>query len=407
MTSARTQLCQLFTSGQLPHSSSTNKSELRRTQGTSLLLVMVPQFLRNRTPPSPARTFLLPTYSSASAHEVPDRRPPQPLEAPRRGSGRAPPQGKGRRGSVARARAGRGPARPLRRGSFGRLPPGPGRLSSRRSARPQPRAKKALAVPPAATQRPPNSQRAAPPPLTSVRSSHRARRLSPGRGESAGSHSKPVRPGPRVCFPVQRARGRDFRCRSRVWGWGGGKPWQRGLPGNGARRRRERAKRSCAGAAAAVKPPLLRREARRRDASGTCGPESVREVREAPRVPRVDRYSVHLQIHSRHKVTWSSWSSGVQKDAVPEVTLSVEVKRSGGFALKFCTLSLPLAQSPAASSWHLCADNQQIGWLCVPKMHHLIKKRMIISRNSTCNHLKSDVMGTERIQRRVIKCTYV
>lgn len=75
---------------------------------------------------------------------------------------------------------------------------------------------------------------------------------------------------------ASRFRGRAAETSGVGVGFGGGggrKPWQRSLPGNGARCRRERAKRSCAGAAAAVKPPLLRREASKRDLSGTCGPE--------------------------------------------------------------------------------------------------------------------------------------
>lgn len=153
-------------------------------------------FLRNPTPPSPVRTFLLPT-SSASAHEVPDRRPPQPLEAPRRGSGRALPKGKGRRGSVARARADRGPARPLRRGSFGRLPPGPGRLSSRRSARPQPLVKKGLTVPPAARARSRRHAEAAPQPGEVPDASlRRASRRATPHLRPEPTPSAPPRPGP-------------------------------------------------------------------------------------------------------------------------------------------------------------------------------------------------------------------
>lgn len=310
MTSARTQLCLLFTSSQLPNLSCTNKSELCRMQGTALPLVMVSQFLRNLTPPNPPRTFLLPTFSNASAHEVPDR---QLLEAPRWGSlkergggallpvptgarlgpSAAAPSGSSRRGPAA-SPPGTPPGRSLawRRPSPSRPPPGPA---------------------PAATERPPHSQArprtplwdewAAPPPLTSVRSPHRARRLGPGRRESAGSHSKPVRPGPRVCFPVQRARGGTSGAGVGFGGGGSRKPWQSSLLGNGARRRRERAERSCARAAAAVKPPFVWREARRRDVSGTWGPESVRGVRGPSGAPAPLVLAVILSTYKSAAVT--------------------------------------------------------------------------------------------------------
>lgn len=118
-----------------------------------------------------------------------------------------------------------GPRRPARRS--GPLPPSRrGRPAARRGPRPL-----------SDTSGPPHRA------LTSVRSPLRPRRLNPGRRESAGSHSKPVRPGPCVCFLVQRARGGDFRSQSRVCGGGGGGQeamatqfaWQRRVPPAGTR----------------------------------------------------------------------------------------------------------------------------------------------------------------------------
>lgn len=165
-----------------------------------------------------------------------------------------------------------GPRRPARRS--GPLPPSRrGRPAARRGPRPL-----------SETSGPPHRA------LTSVRSPLRPRRLNPGRRESAGSHSKPVRPGPCVCFLVQRARGGDFRSQSRVCGGGGGGA---GSHGNAVCLATARAAGGNALSARAreLLRPLNRLSCGVRRAAetwaGVVGLRALREAREAPRVPQL------------------------------------------------------------------------------------------------------------------------